>query len=647
MVIKITVTIILILQANVIAFSQKQWNRWYFGNHVALDFNTAVPQPLLDSKINTKEGCASISHDETGELLFYTDGITVWDASNSVMVNGDGLLGSSTSTQSALIIPNPDYKTQGPNYGKYYIFTSDAASPLNSGTNGYRYSIVNTNADGNGNTAKPLGAVTEKNKLLLSKHTEKLTAAQHKNGRDFWVIVHERDNNLFYAFLLSSLGVTSTPVISSAGSVVTYKEFGGQMKVSKDGKKIACAYEEDVKETGNTGKVEVFEFNNETGVISPNPIVEIKGIDAYGVEFSPNSHLLYLTDLLVDDLGGDANVALLQYNLAAGSASAIVQSKVVVADDNSGFGFYGSALQLGPDGKIYVAQIDYATFDQTSGTLYSTISVINHPDNIGEAANYIDGGVRLSNDLSHTSQYGLCAIVWITTEHEDCQPVFVNLGGNKILCKGNAITLDAGAGFASYHWSDGSTNQTLEVDVGGTYSVTVINKCGDIGTSLINIEQASAPEITLGPDTLVFTKSYVLYAGTENYRLKWSDNSSDTALTIHSSGEYWVEVTNNCGSTIDSIYVEFRNPYVFIPNILTPNGDNLNDIFFPLGEAVKSYQILILNRWGEVIFVSNDVPWQGKDDHGKEVQTGIYYYSIIIEYPDHKKVYKGDLQLVR
>jgi len=67
-------------------YSQKEANIWYFGENAGLDFNSGVPVALLDGQLNTREGCATIS-DKNGNLLFYTDGITVWNRSHKIMQN--------------------------------------------------------------------------------------------------------------------------------------------------------------------------------------------------------------------------------------------------------------------------------------------------------------------------------------------------------------------------------------------------------------------------------------------------------------------------------------------------------------------------------------------------------------------------------
>ena len=77
---------------------------------------------FTDGQLNTHEGCSSIS-DQNGNLLFYSDGIRVWDKAHRLMPNGTGLLGHESSTQSAIIIPKNDSTTQ------YYIFTVDEPDP--------------------------------------------------------------------------------------------------------------------------------------------------------------------------------------------------------------------------------------------------------------------------------------------------------------------------------------------------------------------------------------------------------------------------------------------------------------------------------------------------------------------------------------
>ena len=90
---------------------------WYFGNTAGLTFNSGAPIALTNGVLITTEGVATIS-DNSGNLLFYTDGVTVYNRIHGVMTNGTGLFGDASSTQSAIIVQKPGTTNI------YYIFTS-------------------------------------------------------------------------------------------------------------------------------------------------------------------------------------------------------------------------------------------------------------------------------------------------------------------------------------------------------------------------------------------------------------------------------------------------------------------------------------------------------------------------------------------
>src|SRR5688572_22689525 len=86
--------------------SQNETTKWYFGNMAGLDFMTTPPTILTNGAMNTSEGCSSIAN-SAGSLLFYTDGITIWDQNHVAMANGTGLLGSNSTSQSGVIVKKP------------------------------------------------------------------------------------------------------------------------------------------------------------------------------------------------------------------------------------------------------------------------------------------------------------------------------------------------------------------------------------------------------------------------------------------------------------------------------------------------------------------------------------------------------------
>jgi len=319
------------------AFSQ-QGNNWYFGEMAGITFNTNPPSALMDGKLNTYEGCTSIS-DATGNLLFYTDGSTVYNRNHVIMPNGTGLLGGASSTSSGIVIPKPGSNTI------YYLFT---AEPINATlVTTYAYSEIDMQLDGG------LGDVvaSKKNIVLYTPATERLAAVKHANGIDYWIITKRFGDNRFLVYQVSCTGVNTTPVVSSIGFVPTgiYDAIGA-LKVSPNGKKVCMAV------TGGAGQL--FDFDIATGMLSN--LVELTGYTfnrIYGVEFSPNSKKLYISS--------NANW-INQYDITSNDPAVINASKYGLTTAS---GDANEALQLGPDKKIYVA-----SWGRTK------LHVINDPD---------------------------------------------------------------------------------------------------------------------------------------------------------------------------------------------------------------------------------------------------------------------------
>jgi hypothetical protein len=117
-------------------------NNWFFGANAGVNFSTGTPVSIT-GPISTNEGVSVIS-DVNGNLLFSTDGITVYDRNNTPMPNGFGLLGDPSSTQSGVIVPNP----ASPNL--FYIFTAAAEAGGGFGLtyDGIAYSIVDMTLNG-------------------------------------------------------------------------------------------------------------------------------------------------------------------------------------------------------------------------------------------------------------------------------------------------------------------------------------------------------------------------------------------------------------------------------------------------------------------------------------------------------------------
>ena len=354
-------SLIISLLSILVSYAQGEANIWYFGQNAGVDFSSGTPVALTDGAMVTAEGCAVLSN-AAGQLLMYTDGKTVYNRNHQIMPNGTGLLGHDDSTHSGVIVPLPG------STHLYYVFTIDfQAHP-----NGFRYSIVDMDLDAG------LGEVTTtKNILVYSPSSEKISVVKHANDTDYWVVTHGINTNAFYCHLLTASGLSTNPVINNIGAVVDANITIGAIKFSPDGTKLALCHG---TTTSSVIKyLELFNFNTTTGILT-NPVNLITSLDEYpyGVEFSPNNNLLYVSLTFAEKI--------YQYDL---NATNIVTSKTVIYQSDGTDYHSVRALQLGPDNKIYIA----------TGLKY--LSIINNPNIIGLGCGFVKVGLDLANKYSY------------------------------------------------------------------------------------------------------------------------------------------------------------------------------------------------------------------------------------------------------
>lgn len=503
--------IILALLISGAIFAQGEANIWYFGYGAGLNFNSGTPVALTNGVIASSEGCAAIS-DPSGQLLFYTDGVTVWDRMHVVMINGSNLMGHTSTTQSSLIVPQPGSSTL------YYLFANAAQGgsvPANYAWSnlGLSYSIVDMSLNGG------LGDVTIKNQSLVVPTSEKLTGVKHCNGIDYWVIAHEFGTNAFYSYLVTSAGI-SAPVISNAGITHTGLTFQGQIKASPNGKRLASAIVFDPQ-----NRVELFDFDNTTGIIS-NAVVVSTGDYAYGVEFSPDNSKLYISS--------NQN-GVIQYSLGCGTISGRTIISPYVGSPNPST----KALQLGPNGKIYVARF----------ANYFFLEEINNPNAAGLACNYVVGGVSLG---PKSCDYGLPNFVQSYFNYETPSLTSGFLGKDTILCA-SSYTLNAGQGCnETYLWSTGATTQTITVSGNGSYWVQVgpcQNRADTIQITFgLNFSLSST---STGCGNNNGTAAANMSGGATPFTYSWNNGQTTQTATSLPAGNYTATITdaNGCSNS--------------------------------------------------------------------------------------------------
>ena len=349
-----------------ILYGQGVTNHWVMGYNalmgfpwggIEINFSNGIPDTSRVSREMEFYVTNAIISDTTGNLLFYSNGIYLANANNDTMQNGDNLnpgtfannfQGGMPLTQANMIIPVPN------DLNKYYLF-HETCSYFGNLLQPFQlfYTLIDISLDGG------QGAVISKNNIIVQDTLQRgeLAATRHANGRDWWLIFHKVNSDLFYKLLITPYGIsTNTQNFGTLRS-----NYGGSSAFSPDGTKFVH-YNVDTD-------IDIFNFDRCSGILSNYINIPIND-SAYvgGVSFSPNSNVLYVSSVL--------NVY--QFDLSSSNIPSSIQT-VATWD-----GFFSPSPPfatnfflslLGPDGKIYI--------NSTNSVL--DMHVINNPDSLGLA----------------------------------------------------------------------------------------------------------------------------------------------------------------------------------------------------------------------------------------------------------------------
>lgn len=593
-----TISIVLVLiTMNLKGQSINDW--WYFGDEAGIHFTSSGPVADTSSDMYAHEGSATVSSQE-GDLLFYTNGIDVYNALHQVMPNGDSLLGNESSTQSSVIVPYPGV----PN--KYCIFTTSGCSgesigyPANELTSYlFSYTVVDMCLEGG------LGDVDvgQKNIILYDSAAEKVTVSRHANGTDLWLIGMIQDKYQFNAFRLSSKGIVDTVISTYAGTLGLFAgtNCGGYMLANHAGDKMGVTFM-----GGPWGKIELYDFDQSSGVVMPDPILVDTGQSFYGFHFSPNDSLLYYKK--------DEDI--MQYD----SLLSNVQAFGEVVGTFSSPGGWPGAFSEGPDGKIYIARM---------GSLY--LSSIENPNAVGPMCNVLNNSVSLAGRMSRLGLpnsvspliYGIAPFIvykkclgeatsfYVDTNAVETvswnfgdpsspqntstafnpdhvftdtgtytveliyscgtqvdtvsKTIFIsprqtlNLGPDTSICSPSALTLDIKQAYSKYLWHDGSSADSFIVTSDELVSVTLFGVCDTLSDTIdVKVDLLPA-QVSLPGDTfLCDIKEFTIVPQVDGrVEYEWSNGERLDSLSVSISGEYVLTVSNACDTASDSMRVDF------------------------------------------------------------------------------------------
>lgn len=349
--------------------AQNEGNIWFVG-YIGIDFNTSSPSFFKNNDLNFMTSNASIC-DSTGNLLFHTDGQTVWNKQHRSMPHGRNLSGLFSQK---IIVPRPGADI-------YYLFAANTGWQ-DTTKNGLRCYTVDMREDSG------LGDITD-SVTIFKNCSGSISAVHHANGKDIWIAAGESGSNTIKAYLITESGISNVPIVNFIDNDLNNALAPEQklMKFSPDGKKIAQTILPDswvISNGFNKMKIQIGDFNNTTGQIANiKEIVfnERRGQfqqSITGIEFSQYGNQFYFAGGY--GYGGSFCCVGLSSNLYQVNTD-FSRPYAIVASYNSGdFGL----LQMANDGKIYV-EMEGIPESPYPG---HPIGVINCPSSVGENCNF-------------------------------------------------------------------------------------------------------------------------------------------------------------------------------------------------------------------------------------------------------------------
>lgn len=218
-----------------------------------------------------------------------------------------------------------------------------------------------------------------------------------------------------------------------------------------------------------------------------------------------------------------------------------------------------------------------------------------------------------------------------------------------------SVTITGGTALTSIQWNVLPVMSTpiignLSV---GSYTATVSdpNLCGVTLSASIVESPNSRPTIDIGSDTTLCPGSFFTINPPSFSSYLWQDGSTDSSFTVISKGPITLSIINSNGCVAsDSFYVkEDCLDDILFPNTFTPNDDGINELFSGIGSVPSSFLLSIYNRWGELIFQTENYleGWNGTYK-GHHAEVGLYIFQSVYSISNsNQKEKAGSLYLIK
>ena len=600
------------------------------------------------SKVNTS-GAVAMVYDKNTNLVFYTDGNKLFAGSDDTEIQtasgGNFSIGNTNSSQGLMIVPKSNCNAC--NYTEYFVLSQDPLTKLLS------YSVVDMRYNNR------RGAVVEQNIPLLFTASEKMAGIRSSNDSAFVLYSFDYKKGAFNILTIDSTGINTTEQIVGS-STLDVLSATGYIAISPNGRKLAHGVVINGK-----NYVEVFDRNLNTNRLS-DPILIDLDVPApptvYGVAFGSNSDILYTTIKGNPALGQDSQ--LIQLALFLGDAASISDQKQIISRRREEFG----ALMLGP---VYGIGEKYLYMSVNNKDF---LPYLQNPDVKGNAAvvglTYVAGSASFGAPLDGLATMGLPNILAPVAEQEG-DGITANYSGN---CQ-NSPTVFTTQGICSpmrnkvtWYFDDGTQKEgtqtsytytkpgwhtikmVVEVFQKSKISSVVNNQIVDKLTETECTEEEYTGTIYIKPAPIldIPDKLYICLEefekkpfspnpkGGDSFKYLWTTTldaflSNNPTYIFDIPATYKLEVTNNfeCVAKDKLTILEGCEPTLFLPDVFTPNDDNINNDFSIIPAYITDFDFKVFNRWGELVFNSKnpEIKWDGKFK-GKIYGNQLYPYTI-------------------
>jgi len=646
------------------------------------------------------EGSSSMS-DAAGNLLFYTNGEKLMNRFHQVMLNGGFIYGNVSSTSNSVIAQLPG------DANIYYLFTVGAAGIIDEGL---RYSVIDMRGDnGKGEVVSANNDLIADSyeKLAAVRHCNNrdIWIVVRKWESDQYYAYLLTSAGIGPAPVISSTGLTIGGYSNNSLGVLKFSPNGSALAAVHSFENNGIELMDFNRATGQITNPRYFKVSDVPVVGSPTGV--------YGAEFSPNSRLLYISlnqslaqpsILYQVDITAPTTTAIeaskiiissnqpwngggmllapdnkIYYTMMDDSAMSVI-NKPDIAGAGCDFVFNaiqfptsgGRRLQLGlpnfvaGSSSVLYAPYDFAAIRAGNCNVPRMSFSITRTDMDSVKWTFGDGGVSTAINPEHEYPAPGTYDVTLTIYKPDCSGnshtlkksvtvgtglETVSLPEDSTACVFRPFSLRATAtAEGTYLWNTGTTDDNITVTTPGLYWVDfTANGCTARDSFQFDL-QVTDP-VRLGNDTSVCTQPITLNAGAGRPSYLWSTGETTRLIRVNRPGEYWVKtgISNGCDVS-DTINISWGDCDVYLPSAFTPNGDNRNEKFGLVnGFNYREMELLVFNRYGSIIFKSNDYSnkWDGTSK-GKAQPMGVYPWTLIYrDKRNFRQTITGTVLLIR